>query len=176
MLLIKEEIRKTILEKVNDITDRSKRSFSMKDELLKVLSSYQRIALFVSLDNEIDTVPLIEALLELGKDIYLPRTNGIDMDFYQVTDLSHLEISKDNYKVREPVGGMPIDPNSLEVIVCPGVAFDKNNNRMGHGKGYYDRYLARTNAYKIGVCYKEQLLDEIPIDKYDIKMDKVFIY
>ena len=176
MNLTKKEIRKTCLERVKSITDRSKRSFLLKEELSNILKDYINIGLFMSLDHEIDTVPLIEELLKVGKNIYLPRTEGDVIQFYQINSLDELEISPDRYKVRQPKGGQVVDPLILEVIVCPGVAFDKNNNRMGHGKGYYDKYLSRCPAYKIGTCYKEQLLDEIPVTDNDIKMDIVYAY
>ena len=176
MTLNKKEIRKTCLEKVGEITDRSKRSFIMKGEIVELLSSYQNIALFASLDTEIDTFPLIKELLRLGKNIYLPKTKGKEMDFYLIHSLDELVESHDKYKVKEPSKGNPVDPSIFDIIICPGVAFDKNNNRMGHGQGYYDRYLSRCSAFKIGLCYKEQLLDEIPVDEYDIKMDRVYAY
>lgn len=172
----KKEIRKTVLDKVSNVTNRTERSFLMRDDLFPIIRKYQHIALFASLDSEIDTFPLIEKLLKERKDIYLPKTNGDIIDFYKVEDLSSLIISKDKYKVREPNGGEKISPMKIEVIICPGVAFDKNGNRMGHGKGYYDRYLASSPAYKIGVCYKEQLLNEIPYEEHDVKMDMVKAY
>lgn len=148
----------------------------MRDDLLKVLSKYHHIALFASLDSEIDTFPLIEELLKAGKIVYLPKTSGDELDFYKVDDLSSLVVSKDRYKVREPNGGDIVDPRTFDVIICPGVAFDKNSNRMGHGKGYYDRYLNKCSGYKIGVCYQEQLLDEIPVDEHDVRMDAIKAY
>ena len=60
--------------------------------------------------------------------------------------------------------------------MVPGMAFDRNNNRMGRGKGYYDRFLATIpQAYKIGVCFKFQLVDEIPTDALDIRMDEIIV-
>lgn len=176
MTLDKSIIRKTSLERVSKITDRSKRSFLMMSEMVELLSSYQDIALFASLDTEIDTFLLIEELLKVGKNVYLPKTKGKEMDFYLIHSLDELVESKDKYKVREPSKGDPIDPELIDVIVCPGVAFDRSNNRMGHGQGYYDKYLSRCLAYKIGICYREQLFDEIPADEHDIKMDRVYAY
>ena len=176
MNLSKKEIRKTCLERISNIADRTERSFLMKEELLNILKGYKYIGLFMSLDNEIDTTPLVQELLNLNKNVYLPRTEGDVIRFYKLNNINELEISDDKYKVRQPVKGIVVDPSSLEVIVCPGVAFDKNNNRMGHGKGYYDKYLSHCPALKIGVCYKEQLLDEIPSTPLDIKMDRVCAY
>ena len=176
MTLTKKDIRKTCLERVKNIADRSNRSFIMKSEMVEYLSSYQNIALFASLETEIDTFPLIEALLKEGKNIYLPKTREKEMEFYLIHSLDELVESKDKYKVKEPSCGNPVNPSIFDIIICPGVAFDRSNNRMGHGQGYYDKYLSRCSAYKIGLCYKEQLLDEIPTDEHDIKMDRVYAY
>ncbi|MBO4286039.1 MAG: 5-formyltetrahydrofolate cyclo-ligase [Bacilli bacterium] len=176
MTSTKKDIRKTCLERVSKIADRSNRSFIMKNEMVELLSSYQNIALFASLETEIDTFPLIEELLKEGKNIYLPKTRGKEMDFYLIHSLDELVESKDKYKVKEPSKGNPVDPAIFDIIICPGVAFDRSNNRMGHGQGYYDKYLSRCSVYKIGLCYKEQLLDEIPTDEHDIKMDRVYAY
>lgn len=172
----KKEIRKTILDKIGRIVDRTERSFLMMNDLLSFLKEYNDIALFASLNTEIDTFPLIAELLKQGKNVYLPKTNKDDIEFYKVSDLSTLIISKDKYKVREPSDGKVINPNTFDIIICPGVAFDKNNNRLGHGKGYYDRYLSRCSIYKVGICYKEQLLDELPTNEFDVKMDLVKAY
>lgn len=172
----KKEIRKTCLARVSEITNRTERSFLMKEELLNILKGYSHIGLFVSLDNEIDTVPLIDALLKEEKNVYLPKVEGDIINFYQIRSLTELEESNDKYKLRQPVGSDPINPDMMEVIICPGVGFDKDNNRLGHGKGYYDRYLFNHHGFKIGICYKEQLLEEIPISNLDVKMDKVLTY
>ena len=61
----------------------------------------------------------------------------------------------------------------IDLIIVPGICFDKANNRLGFGKGYYDKYLANKNIKKFGICFKEQLLDDIPTDNNDIKMDLI---
>ena len=63
--------------------------------------------------------------------------------------------------------------NTNSCIIVPGLLFDKNNNRLGYGGGYYDRFLANNNIYKIGICFSNFLVDKIIIDKNDIKMDEV---
>ena len=61
----------------------------------------------------------------------------------------------------------------IDIVIVPGVAFDKKYNRMGYGKGYYDRFLKDMTALKIGVCHSFQLVDEIPSEPHDIKMDMI---
>ena len=56
-------------------------------------------------------------------------------------------------------------------MIIPGICFDKSKNRIGYGKGYYDKYLSNTNIKKIGLCYEEQITKEIKSDKTDIRLD-----
>jgi 5-formyltetrahydrofolate cyclo-ligase len=78
------------------------------------------------------------------------------------------------FNIMEPTG-LDVDTDVLQLIIVPGVAFDKAGNRLGRGKGYYDRYLACEGfrAYTIGVCYACQLCDALPCGEYDRKVDIV---
>ena len=75
------------------------------------------------------------------------------------------------YNIKEPVGD--IHEEIIDLAIIPGIAFDKNNNRLGRGKGYYDKLLNKLNVYKIGIGYKCQIVDDIQTDKWDIKMEEV---
>lgn len=65
--------------------------------------------------------------------------------------------------------------DKIDVILVPGVAFDAYGNRLGRGKGYYDKILKQTNAYKIGVCFDFQFIENVPTEVHDVKMDKVVV-
>lgn len=122
---------------------------------------------------EVDMDALLDWALMQGKRVCFPRVNGDDMDFYFVKDASSL--SPGNFGVREPVENCEIAMPQRAVCLVPGVGFDRLGNRMGYGKGYYDKYFHKSKAdiVKIGVCYDEQLLDALPAEKHDIKMDMV---
>lgn len=83
------------------------------------------------------------------------------------------------YGIMEPEGPAFTAYDDIDLIIIPGVAFDVKHNRLGRGKGYYDRFLQQmqqmrqTHAYKIGVCFPQQLVDSIPVTAYDIPMDEV---
>lgn len=106
------------------------------------------------------------------KRIILPSVEGdaINLKLYQ--DTSKL-ISGELYSIPEPGGPIFTDYESIGLIIVPGIAFDQNNNRMGRGKAYYDRFLCSSKAVKAGVCFHFQLFDEIPADVHDIRMDMV---
>ena len=76
------------------------------------------------------------------------------------------------YKILEPVGKSFKNYDTIDIAIVPGVAFDKQGNRLGHGKAYYDRELKlMPKAYKIGICFAFQILGNIPIDVHDIPMN-----
>ncbi|MDE6843571.1 MAG: 5-formyltetrahydrofolate cyclo-ligase, partial [Muribaculaceae bacterium] len=78
-----------------------------------------------------------------------------------------------SFHIEEPTGDDLVDPSQIEMMVIPGVAFDRRGNRMGRGKGFYDRLLQTAKATKIGVGYEFQLMDEIPTEEHDVPMDIV---
>jgi len=73
----------------------------------------------------------------------------------------------------EPQGSDYRFPEKIDLAIVPGVAFDRNNHRIGRGKGYYDRLLPQLDTYNIGVCFDFQLLDAIPYDENDVIMNEV---
>ena len=90
------------------------------------------------------------------------------LNFVTIEDLAQLK--KGMLNIYEPVGEV-IAKNMIDVMIVPMVAYDKNRHRLGHGKGYYDRYLADYQGLKIGLAYKYQEVENIPWEKHDIKMD-----
>ncbi|MCG8410617.1 MAG: 5-formyltetrahydrofolate cyclo-ligase, partial [Bacteroidales bacterium] len=79
----------------------------------------------------------------------------------------------EQFGINEPVGENYDSPEKIDLIIIPGVAFDSENNRLGRGKAYYDKLLKQTKAFKLGICFDFQMVDKVPTDKYDIKMDRV---
>ena len=168
---MKKEIRKEILFLRDNLEDRYNKSVIIKDKImnLDVYKNSKVIALYYSMKSEVDTKELIKESLSLGKKVVLPRIiNKNKMIFIEIND--DTEYSKSPFGVMEPVGK---EIDDIDLIICPGVAFDKSNNRLGYGRGYYDKYLSKHNIYKIGICYHEQLIDKIEVEEHDIKMDLV---
>ena len=79
-----------------------------------------------------------------------------------------------SFGIQEPTGELFTDYDTIDVAIIPGMAFDAEGHRLGRGKGYYDRFLSRVpHLYKIGLCFSWQLVDHVPYDEHDIKMDEV---
>ena len=111
--------------------------------------------------------------LETGKTLALPRCEGEGvMRAYRVARPSDLR--RGAYGIWEPDETCPpIEPDDMDLILVPGTAFDRQGDRLGQGGGYYDRYLAQTRAVRIGVCHDFALLDAVPTQTHDARMDGV---
>lgn len=128
-----------------------------------------RILMYHSLPDELSTREFL-AKWQDKKHFYLPRVNGVNLDILPY-DETRLELGA--FHIEEPTGDNNISPDEIEMVIVPGVAYDWKGNRLGRGKGFYDRLLASTKATKVGVGYEFQMIDEIPIESHDVKMDIV---
>ena len=136
----------------------------------KVLEA-NNILIYVSLDMEVDTKELINKLWKLNKNIYVPKVEENIINFYKINSFGNLVIG--SFGVLEPITNIIYKDDNNSCCIIPGLLFDKNNNRLGYGKGYYDKFLENRNIYKIGICFSKFLVDSLVTDKYDIKMDEV---
>ncbi len=128
-----------------------------------------KILMYHSLPDELSTHRFLDKW-QSRKRFFLPRVNGVNLEILPY-DESRLELGA--FHIEEPTGTDTIAPEEIELIIVPGVAYDRSGNRLGRGKGFYDRLLASTRATKIGVGYEFQIVDEIPVDPFDVKMDMV---
>ena len=130
---------------------------------------------YISLDDEICTDEIVSALLGLGKRVGAPYCvdNNGNMDFYYITDFDDLKIQ--SFGVREPVIEKCKKVTSFDntIIILPGLCFDSNGNRLGYGKGYYDRFLQIHSLISVGLCYNSLIVKNVPTDTYDKKVDLI---
>lgn len=129
----------------------------------------EKILMYHSLPDELSTHAFLRKWAD-RKRFFLPRVNGVNLDILPY-DESRLELGA--FHIEEPTGENTVDPSELELIIVPAVAYDRKGNRLGRGKGFYDRLLQTTKATKIGVAYDFQLLDEIPAEPHDVPVDVV---
>ena len=169
---VKKDFRKKALNINKNITNKLEKSNIICDKLSHLIKDFSSIGIYAAMPNEVNLDKLILTLLNDGIKVALPKIEDTNLLFYYVNSLDEL-IVDNKYEIREPKNDNLADKNDLDVIIIPGVAFDYNLNRMGHGKGYYDRYLSSYNGLKIGVCFDEQLYKEIPSKEHDIKMDMI---
>lgn len=135
--------------------------------------SAKTILLYYSLPDEVFTHDVVRQIANTGKKVLLPRViDNENMELREYRDDNDLE--KGSFNIMEPNGAIFSDYENIDVAIIPGMAFDLSGNRMGRGRGYYDRLLAKAgNMYKIGMCFDFQKTDYIPTDSNDVKMDCV---
>ena len=129
----------------------------------------ERILVYHSLPDELSTLDFIDRW-HTRKRFFLPRVNGVNLDILPY-DRSRLHLGA--FHIEEPDGEELTPVEDIELIIVPGVAYDRRGCRVGRGKGYYDRLLSGTKAVKIGVAYDFQLVDDIDTDEFDVPVDIV---
>lgn len=143
----------------------------IKNRLLNMwaLRQVDTVLCYVSTDIEVDTRELINALLQMGKRVAVPRCEDgkAEMNFYYIDSLEGL--SAGSFGVDEPDPQKCVMVGKTEGTVCivPAFMFDKSGYRLGYGKGYYDRYLSGYKGSTIGICYGDNIVDELYHGKYD---------
>ncbi len=127
---------------------------------------------YLSYNQEVRTVPILEQALRDGKRVAVPKVYGDTMRFIYLDDLSAVENSSMN--IPEPVADEPVAEDETALVLMPGVAFDRKGNRMGYGGGFYDKFLNNEpNHPTVALCYEFQMVEELPTDDYDIPVDCV---
>ncbi|KAF6273297.1 methenyltetrahydrofolate synthetase [Rhinolophus ferrumequinum] len=152
-------------------------------------SQYQkckRISIFLSMPDEIETEEIIKDIFQRGKTCFIPRyrfqSNHMDM----VKLASPEEISslpKTSWNIHQPGEDEDreeaLSTGGLDLIFMPGLGFDKQGNRLGRGRGYYDAYLKRcvqhqhSKPYTLALAFSEQICLQVPMDENDMKVDEV---
>lgn len=127
------------------------------------------IALYSPIRNEVDVSGLLSDALMAGKRVVFPRVRDKEIDFLAVTSVAQLVPGA--FGVAEPVDGEPVAVEDIDLFVIPGVAFDRSGHRLGYGKGYYDRVLARLKRQTtVGVAYGLQVVDTLPTEGHDQRL------
>lgn len=172
----KQELRKKIraAKRAVPFCDKVSRSEAIMQqvEALSRFAEARTVLLYWSMDDEVYTHGLVSKWYE-DKTLLLPCVDGDDLRLRQYTGPECMKAGE-QFGIGEPTGPEWTDLESVEVIVVPGVAFDKKGNRLGRGRGFYDRLLASTpNAYKIGVAFDFQMVEDVPTEPFDKPMDIV---
>ncbi len=141
---------------------------------LKEFARAKRIALYVSFKNEVLTETIWEEALAGGKEVYFPRIVRGKRGLVFVQAGGKEDFTRGSYDISEPAGDSVVGCIShLDMIVVPGVVFDRCGNRVGYGKGYYDRALGAKRCLTVGLAFEFQLLDFMDSEPHDMKMNKI---
>ncbi len=166
----KDIIRKRIKEKILRIKNRTKKNLIIYNKVVnsKCFKNSKDIFIYISFNGEVDTHKIIKRALELKKNVFVPRIDGEEIKIVPLRDFSMLK--KGKFGILEPME-KEIQKKNFDIIIIPGIAFDLKLNRLGRGKGYFDRFLKKVKGRKIALAFEEQLVENLPVETYDIKMD-----
>lgn len=173
----KKELREEIRRRKRRFTQEQlrERSLPIVARLLAHprLMEAETVLLYYSLPDEVDTHGMVDELLRQGKTVLLPVVmpdRGMQLCRYEGPET----MREDEFHILEPTGEPFTDYEQIGVAVIPGMSFDARGNRLGRGKGYYDRFLKLLpHAYKIGVCFDFQRSEQVPVGANDIPVDEV---
>ena len=165
------EIRQ--LKRACPLEERRRKSLSVWEavERDEVFQQAETVLAYWSMEDEVYTHDFVNKWAG-SKTLLLPCVKGDELELRYFDGEERLQPGE-GYAIPEPVGELFTDWGKIDLILVPGVAFDKFGNRLGRGKGYYDKVLKQTGAYKLGVCFDFQLVERVPVEPHDVKMDRV---
>ncbi|MEG0314305.1 MAG: 5-formyltetrahydrofolate cyclo-ligase [Erysipelotrichaceae bacterium] len=171
---MKTTIRTSLRNNRNKLGSTKRLNYStiISNKLLHELDKLTHVAIYMSYHNEVQTIKVIKELLKNGVNLYLPKIiSDEEMKFYRINNIKDLK--ENELGILEPINNTEAYIGNLDAIVVPLVGFDKDCNRLGQGKGYYDRYLKMIKTKKIGLAYECQRVEKIEIEVHDIPLDLV---
>jgi 5-formyltetrahydrofolate cyclo-ligase len=179
--ILKQELRRRAESARQTQTDKDSLSRAICDRFaaLPEYSAAGAVMLYIGVRSEVRTQPLLSAAVAQGKRVVVPYCVGNELELFLLESLD--ELAPGIYGIPEPrpdllaLPGKRVDPAQIDLVMVPGVAFDRRGGRLGHGKGYYDRFLPRLrpDALAVGVAFECQLVPEVPMLPGDVFMDLV---
>lgn len=172
---MKQINRRVVLRKRNRLSKEEiiKKSKIIKEKLFssEEYKKAKTIMFYVSFGSEVDTIDMIKESL-ISKTVCVPVVKEGSIIPSTIEDIKELN-KKNRYSILEPSKIKKIDKKDIDLVIVPGIVFDKNNHRIGYGKGYYDNFLKDFKGKRIGLAFSLQILEIIPKDEWDVKLDKV---
>ncbi|MFA5792843.1 MAG: 5-formyltetrahydrofolate cyclo-ligase [Candidatus Gracilibacteria bacterium] len=139
---------------------------------LKEVTDANSILFYVSKADEVETHDLIKDCIKRGVKVFVPKVNGEELLICPILNFDELSLGA--YGLLEPCSiANTAHPKDIDLIVVPGIGFDKNGNRIGSGKGFYDKLLKDTRGQKIGFAFSEQIVDALPNEEHDVPLDLI---
>lgn len=175
----KNLIRQTVLRQRRALSARTKSQAEVR--MLKFLQNWEvfkkaaAIHIFLSKQDEPDTRPIIEHGWNSGKQIGVPLVLPDTLVLFHSELNSFEDLKSGAFGILEPSPErlLKMNPEIFDLVIVPGVAFDQQGGRLGHGKGYYDRFLELSRAFRLGLAFDCQLLETVPTELHDVPMHAI---
>lgn len=172
---LKKQLRQTIRQLRQSLSSEAQHQYN--EQIQKTLLSLpqfqaaKNILFYASLPEEVATLEIVEKHLH-SKNIILPRVEEHQLVLHHLKDIQHLH--KGRFEILEPIiGSAVVDPSTIDLAIIPGLAFDEQKNRLGFGKGYYDKLLPLLPCRKIGLAYECQMVKDVPSEDHDQPLDMI---
>ncbi|MEX2515369.1 MAG: 5-formyltetrahydrofolate cyclo-ligase [Gammaproteobacteria bacterium] len=172
----KSELRRDVIAKRDALSEGSRAEASRlilaRLHNLPVMQTARSIFVFVSYASEVDTHPLIDQLLEIGREIAVPKI--VDKTTMLAVPIKGWEdLQPDRLGILSPIAATASD-GPFDVVITPGVAFTETGQRLGYGRGYYDRWFSQhPSAGKVALTFEAQIVPELPTGEYDLPVDLI---
>ena len=174
----KREVRRQYQKKRNELSKgkREKLDKILYDKTInsKEYKSAEIILAYYPIKNEPDVLPIVRHALCSGKRVAFPvsNTDTYELSFKFIEDIS--ELKRGAYSIPEPEDTCEIFDNSGNAFcIVPALAFDRRGNRIGYGKGFYDRFLSKYKGISVGICYDDFLCENLPVENTDQKINMI---
>lgn len=175
----KAELREELLERRKQLSPEVYREGSARITEHLIHHSYfkqaESVHCYFSIRErkEVDTTAIRQNILQDGKRLVVPVMKFSPPRLYHVEPDSIDNMEPNDWGVPEPIDGTEVSPAELDLVIVPMVGGDRKLNRIGYGKGFYDRFLQEVDCPVVGLCFGTCIIDEIPSEKFDVKMDKI---
>ncbi|XP_059211088.1 5,10-methenyltetrahydrofolate synthetase (5-formyltetrahydrofolate cyclo-ligase) [Centropristis striata] len=188
----KQALRREVKQRLSSLSEEEKllQSLRLSQRLLSHprYEASRRLALFLSMRDEVRTEEILRDALQRGKSCFIPRYEaggGNRMDMLQLRSLQEVQsLPTTSWSIRQPAEEdhsreEALSAGGLDLILMPGLGFDRSGRRLGRGKGFYDAYLERCTKhpagkpYTIALAFREQMCPEVPVDHNDVLIDEV---
>lgn len=146
------------------------KNITKKLEKLQIFKDAKNIFCYISLPEEVQTKDLIKKYLK-EKNIIVPKVEKRKIQLHHLKNFSDLK--KGQFNILEPTKSCEVNPKEIDLVIVPGVSFDQQRNRLGFGKGCYDKILKKIPGPKIGLAYAFQITKKLPVDEHDMAMDMI---
>ncbi|XP_003700587.2 methenyltetrahydrofolate synthetase [Megachile rotundata] len=183
-LTLRKQMKYIIAQLSADEKQRQSRKVFEKLCSLKQFQESKRVSVYLSTEDEINTIPILKHMFKLNKEVFVPRYKGKQMEMVKLSSMEDYEkLPLTKWCIKQPsineIRENALETGGLDLILLPGVAFTVTGKRLGHGMGYYDRFLEKCiknqekRPHMIAVAFNEQLREDIPISESDVLLDLV---
>lgn len=173
---MKNQLKESILEKRNSLPKEEidEKSGRIKDSLFSLLhyKKSKTIMFFVSFNSEVNTHEMIKEALK-SKTVIVPKVAHHEIEPSLIIDFDNL-VPSGKFGILEPIELMKMAYKNIDLVLVPGIVFDKEGHRIGYGLGYYDKFLKKVpKAIKIGLAFDFQIIDKILREMHDVPVDVI---